>query len=62
MTTSSLRNALITTQMHNYSIDYSKVTLKNYSTNVNNLNLYFGSKVTGMDILICIMFLHRVQC
>lgn len=39
MTTSSLRNAFITTsQLHNYTIDCSKVILKNYNANVKNLN------------------------
>ncbi|XP_060833433.1 uncharacterized protein LOC132916969 isoform X3 [Rhopalosiphum padi] len=52
VTTSSLCKALITPQLHNYSIDSSKVNLKNY--NINSLLLNNSQKeAIKMAITIC---------
>lgn len=37
VTKSTLNNALITPQSHNYNIDYSKANLKDFNLNVSNL-------------------------
>ncbi|VVC35337.1 Hypothetical protein CINCED_3A022753 [Cinara cedri] len=52
ITTSPLKNALITPQLHNYTIDYSKVNLKKY--NVNSLTLNNSQKeAVEMAVSIC---------
>jgi len=45
VTTSSLSNALITPQIHNYTINYSKANLKYYDINVNILEFYVTDNI-----------------
>lgn len=41
VTTSSLSDLLISPQIHNYTIDYSKVNLKHFNINVSNIDFYY---------------------